>query len=178
MIWGRISNGWISMDYVTVGSQTTQSPVDTGTVSTDGSTLRIRSGAGSNYTITGYLNNGTRVEILEKKSVNGGTWGRVTKGWIMLDFVKLDSNTNSGSDNNTGSSDNSGNNVGTTTETKTGTVTLTSGTLNVRAGAGTNHRVVSYLVNGAKVTILETTVDDGVSWGRTATGWVCMDYIK
>ena len=173
MTWGRISSGWICMDYVAVSSETTTNKSVSGTVSTGGSTLRVRSGAGSSYTITDYLQDGSRVEILEQKTVNGSTWGRINKGWIMMDFVKLDSNNNSGS--NTG---NTGSNTGSTNTTKTGTVTLNSGTLNVRAGAGMNHRVVSYLVNGAKVTILETKVVDGMTWGRIATGWVSMNYIK
>lgn len=176
MTWGRISSGWICMDYVAVSSETTTNKSVSGTVSTGGSTLRVRSGAGSSYTITDYLQDGSRVEILEQKTVNGSTWGRIGKGWIMMDFVKLDSNNNS--DSNTGNSGNTGSNTGSTNTTKTGTVTLNSGTLNVRAGAGMNHRVASYLVNGAKVTILETKVVDGMTWGRIATGWVSMNYIK
>ena len=174
--WGRISSGWICMDYVTVTSQTTTTQKLMGTISTGGSDLRVRSGAGSNYTITAYLTDGSRVEILERKTVNGVEWGRVSKGWIMMQFVKLDSTDNSGSNNNSGN--NTGSNTGNTTTTITGTVKVTSGTLNVRAGAGTSYRVVSYLVNGAKVTILETKVVDGRTWGRISNGWVCMDYIK
>ena len=172
MEWGRISTGWICMDYVKVTSQTTTTQKLTGTISTGGSDLRVRSGAGSNYTIAAYLKDGTSVEILDRKTVNGVEWGRISKGWIMMQFVKLDSNDSSNSGNN------SGTDSGNTTTTKTGTVKLTAGTLNVRAGAGTNYRVVSYLVNGAKVTILETKVVDGRSWGRISNGWVCMDYIK
>ena len=180
MTWGRISNGWVCMDYVAVSSETTTSKKVYGTVTTDGSTLRVRSGAGSSYTIADYLPNGTRVEILEQKTVNGSVWGRISKGWIMMGYVKLDSADNSTGNTNSGSTNNSGNasNTGSTTTTKTGTVTLQSQTLNVRAGAGTNYNVVSYLVNGAKVTILETKDVNGVTWGRISNGWVCMDYIK
>ena len=183
MTWGRISTGWICMDYVTVTSETTTIKVITGTISTDGSSLRVRSGAGSNYTITDYLQNGARVEILERKSVNGVIWGRISKGWIMMQYVKLDNTENSDSD--TGNSGNTGSNAGDndssdtgSTTTKTGTVTLKSSTLNVRAGAGLGYKVVGYLVNGAKVTILETKVVDGMTWGRISNGWVSMDYIK
>ena len=180
MTWGRISNGWVCMDYVAVSSETTTSKKVSGTVTTDGSTLRVRSGAGISYTIADYLPNGTRVEILEQKTVNGSVWGRISKGWIMMGYVKLDSADNNTGNTNSGSTNNSGNasNTGSTTTTKTGTVTLQSQTLNVRAGAGTNYNVVSYLVNGAKVTILETKVVNGVTWGRISNGWVCMDYIK
>ena len=183
MVWGRISSGWICMDYVTVTSETTTTKTLTGTISTGGSSLRVRSGAGSSYSITDYLQDGSRVEILERKSVNGVIWGRVSKGWIMMQFVKLDttedSDSNTGSSGNTGSDTGSGDNSNTgSTTTKTGTVTLKSSTLNVRAGAGLNYKVVGYLVNGAKVTILETKVVDGMTWGRISNGWVSMDYIK
>lgn len=183
--WGRTSKGWICMDYVVVSTGNTDTKSVSGTVTTDGSTLRIRAGAGTNFAIAGYLNNGDRVEILEQKNVNGSTWGRIAKGWIMMGYVKLDgsdnsdSNTSTGNGNNAANSGNSGtNNDSATTTTKTGTVTLQSQTLNVRAGAGTNYNVVSYLVNGAKVTILETKDVNGVTWGRITNGWVCMDYIK
>lgn len=189
LTWGRISNGWICMDYVTVTSETTTTKPLTGTVVTGGTTLRVRSGPGSSYSITDYLQDGTRVEILERKKVNGVVWGRISKGWIMMDFVKLDSDDNADSntgnsgttdsntgnaDSNTGNTDNSNN----TTEKKVGTVTLKSGTLNVRAGAGTSYKVVGYLVNGAKVEILETKEVDGMTWGRVVNGWVSMNYIK
>ena len=176
MTWGRISTGWICMDYVTITSETTTTQKLTGTISTGGSDLRVRSGAGSNYTIAAYLKDGSRVEILDRKTVNGVEWGRISKGWIMMQFVKLDSTENPGTGGTTGGT--TGGNTGSTTTTKTGTVKLKAGTLNVRAGAGLTYRVVSYLVNGAKVTILETKTVNGTTWGRISTGWVCMDYIK
>lgn len=174
MEWGRISTGWISMDYVTVTSQTTTTQKITGTITA--TKIRVRSGAGNNYTILDYLYEGDKVEILDRKTVDGVEWGRISKGWIMMEFVKLDNNSGSG---NTGSNTgNTGSNTGSTTAPKIGTVKLTAGTLNVRAGAGMNYRVVSYLVNGAKVTILETKVVDGMTWGRISSGWVSMNYIK
>ena len=60
----------------------------------------------------------------------------------------------------------------------TGTVKLTSGTLNVRSGAGTGNPVVGSLKNGEKVTILETKMVGTVQWGRISSGWICMDYVK
>ena len=185
VVWGRTSQGWVCMDYVVVSSGNTDSKSVSGTVTTKDSALRIRAGAGTGFNIVGYLNNGDRVEILEQKDVNGSTWGRIAKGWIMMGYVKLDgsgdsnTNSNTGNDNNTANSGNNGTSTDSAnTTTKTGTVTLQSQTLNVRAGAGTNYNVVSYLVNGAKVTILETKEVNGVTWGRISNGWVCMDYIK
>ena len=176
MTWGRIATGWICMDYVTITSETTTTQKTTGTITA--TKIRVRSGAGGNYTIVDYLYQGDKVEILDRKTVDGVEWGRVSKGWIMMEYVKLDSTSNPGSSGNTGS--NAGGNTGSNTDssTKIGTVKLNAGTLNVRAGAGLTYRVVSYLVNGAKVTILETKTVNGTTWGKISTGWVCMDYIK
>ena len=96
--WGRISKGWISMDYVVLDSNTgnsdstnsdkTESKPATVTKTVKVSDLlRIRSGAGTSYKIVGVLYNGAKVEILETKTVNGVQWGRISKGWICMDYV-------------------------------------------------------------------------------------------
>ena len=55
----------------------------TGTV-TVSSTLNVRSGAGTSYSRTGSLTNGTKVTIIEEK--NG--WGKLLQGgWVSLDYV-------------------------------------------------------------------------------------------
>ena len=88
--WGRISSGWISMDYVVLDgadttTDTTPSTTQTKTITAD--CLRVRSGAGLSNTIVGYLYYGTKVEILETKTVDGMTWGRISTGWISMDYV-------------------------------------------------------------------------------------------
>lgn len=56
----------------------------TGTVKVN-SSLRIRSGPGTGYTITGKLKNGDKVTLIEEK--NG--WGKLQQGgWVSLDYVK------------------------------------------------------------------------------------------
>ena len=54
-----------------------------------GDYLRIRSGAGTSYSILGYLRTGDKVTILETKTVNGVKWGRINKGWISMEYVKV-----------------------------------------------------------------------------------------
>jgi len=85
--WGCTNQGWISMDYVDVGDSGNDG-TQTGTVIGNG--LNIRSGAGSDYPAVGSLNYGDRVTILEEKKVGDTTWGKISKGWISLDFVALD----------------------------------------------------------------------------------------
>ena len=42
--------------------------------------------------------NNTKVTITEKKTNGNMVWGRIDKGWISLDYVKLDSTASSGTD--------------------------------------------------------------------------------
>ena len=48
------------------------------------SSLNIRAGAGTNYARRGSLANGYTVTLLEVK----GSWGRISDGWISLNFVR------------------------------------------------------------------------------------------
>ncbi len=172
-VWGKISSGWISMDYVVLdkqntpndgGSSTQPSPVLTGTVNVQ-EFLRVRSGPGTSYSLTGYLKPKDRVEISERKTVNGMTWGKISSGWISMDYITLDSQGNSGSTEPTAP----------VVQTKT----VIADCLRVRSNAGTGNTIVAYLYYGAKVEILETkTAADGMVWGRISSGWISMDYVQ
>ena len=89
--WGKIDKGWICMDYVVLDSQSSSGSTTTqkvtGTVTAD--CLHIRKDAGTNNSIVGYLYYGNKVEILEtKKAADGSTWGRVSKGWVHMGYIK------------------------------------------------------------------------------------------
>jgi len=232
-VWGKITKGWISMDYVVLDkqSETTTPPADTvictGTIT--GTDVRIRSGAGTNYSIAGYFKKGEKVSITEKKTVGSTTWGKTAKGWVSMDYVKVDAQSNSGTTTTptvttvtgtvTGSDLRVRSGPGTSyttkaylskgtkvtiTEQKNGwgkisngwismdyvkldsqtgtpakqTKTVTADCLLIRSSAGTSNRVVGYLYYGAKVEITETTTAGGLSWGKTAKGWICLKYVK
>ena len=194
IMWGKTEKGWISMNYVKLDtgaskptnpsdpvdpstpttpstpSGGTQSDTVSGTVQVSGY-LRIRSGPGTSYTIVGFLANGDEVEILETQSVSGKIWGRISKGWISMSYVKT-SGQNSGT--NSGGTASGDTNPGGTV-TKTGTATMS---LCIRSGAGTNNKVVGYLAEGATVTVLETKDVNGITWGRIAKGWISLKYVK
>ena len=182
MEWGRISNGWISLDYVKLDTASnnndnnnnqTETPKWTGTV-VNCDFLRIRKGAGTNYAQVGQLSPGTRVSIFEKKTNGSMVWGRISNGWISLDYVKMDEETNNDSGN---SGNNEGNgNSGNSQQTITGTVKV-NGTLRVRSGPGTSYAVAGYLNNGATVTITEKKTVGSMVWGRISNGWISMDYV-
>ena len=52
--------------------------------------LNIRANPDANAEVVGVYGGGQEVTILEQKEVNGVTWGRTDKGWISMDYVKLD----------------------------------------------------------------------------------------
>ena len=112
--------------------------------------LNIRSGAGSDYSVVGHYYNGDRVEILETKTVGSTVWGKTDKGWVSMDYVKLD------------------------VEIRT----VTADSLTIRASASTSGKVVGYLYKGDKVTITETKTADGYTWGKCSKGWIALKYTK
>ena len=151
--WGRTKDGWISLSYV-YQDGTTGSKTGSGVVT--GSQLNIRSGPGTGYTSVGSYNAGDRISILEQFTYNGVTWGCTNKGWVSLQYVQMDG-VSTGND-------------------KTGTVT--GNELNIRSGPGTNYGTVGSLNSGDRVTILSTTVVDGVTWGNIDKGWISMTYVQ
>ena len=164
--WGRIANGWISLDYVTLSSQSggnstpdqgTTSSQNTGTVKSE---LRIRSEASTSGDVVGFLAAGAKVTILEKKTVGNTVWGRISNGWISLDFVSLDGSADAIPDKNQNA----------------GTRTVTAACLCVRSAAGTGNATVGYLYKGAKVTVTEIKTVAGEQWGKIPTGWICLTY--
>ncbi len=87
--WGKIDKGWISLDYVILDKQEPSSGIQQANIKTvSADCLRIRSGAGTTNKVVGYLYEGAKVEILERAKVGTVTWGRISKGWISLDYVK------------------------------------------------------------------------------------------
>lgn len=121
-------------------------------------TINIRSGAGSSYSVVGLLKRGTTVEILETKTVSGILWGRTSVGWIWItDNVTLETITTEAEK---------------LTYKTFGNVVCNG--LNVRAGAGSNYSVVGSLVNGDVVEILEQKTVSGNVWGRIEGGWILL----
>ena len=164
--WGRIDKGWISLDYVRLSGS---SQTITGRINVQ-EFLRVRSGPGTNYSIAGFLGPNDKVTITELRSVGGTAWGKIDKGWISMDYVIRDDGSSTTTQPSTGTTQPS------TSTQKTGTVTGSG--LRIRSGAGTTNRIVGVLGIGDRVTILETTDVSGTSWGRTAKGWICLDYVK
>ena len=82
--WGRTDKGWISLQYVQLDALVPEVVVKTVTADV----LRVRSGPGTSYAVAARLNKGTKVTILETKTVGDMLWGRIDQGWISMDYVK------------------------------------------------------------------------------------------
>ena len=150
--WGKTDKGWISMTYAYKTGNKGSNPCN-GVVT--GDTLNVRSGPGTGYNGVGSLNYGARVNILQRITVGGTTWGCTDKGWISMDYVYVD---------------------GTEGE-KSGTGTIIGDDLNIRSGPGTGYGSVGSLDKGDTVKILEQIKVGNTTWGCIDKGWISMDYV-
>ncbi|MDR2514484.1 MAG: SH3 domain-containing protein [Christensenellaceae bacterium] len=160
---GYVSAGYIVLDpgsnldgatpTPTPGAQT---PTLTATVrlSTNSSTLNMRSAPSSSASVVTWLNNGTQLGVLEQRSdgwlrvrTSGGLEGYVSAAYVTLSSIGTPTYT-----------------PGPTPTTQLGTVTASQ--LNVRAGASSSSAKVGTLNYGAKVKIL----GESLGWYRVEFG--------
>lgn len=195
-MWGRMNKGWICMTYVQLDSKDTGSGStgSGGTVTGETGTvynctgLNVRAGAGTKYTKVGRLAPGTKVQVLETTTVGSQKWGRISQGWVCMDYIKL-SGTTSGSGGSTtptptptptpdtGKEETPVQPEQTDKVNKTGVIIGTT-QLRVRETPGTQGKQVGTLNKGDKVVILETTKVGNAAWGRTEKGWIHMYYVR
>ena len=137
--------GWVSGDYIKVSSGSTSQPSTSTTKATVTATsLNVRSGAGTSYSVITKLPKGTVVDVLESAS-NG--WKKIktsggTTGWVSGEYLT------------TGSAGNSSTNNSTSQTSYKATVNTDS--LNMRKGAGTSYSVITKLSKGTVVDVLES----------------------
>ena len=183
VLWGRIEQGWICLDYIELSpvlpnitelpddsqdSDTPSTPVEPEDVPAgalyvgrviNADEVRVRSGAGTNNKVVTSLKRNTTVYVYEEKILNTIPWGRIDEGWICLTYVQKMPSAEDLANAVKG-------------------VVISNTNLNVRIAAGISNMAVNSLPKGTKVTVYETTVLNGVTWGRIDQGWVCMDYIQ
>lgn len=159
--------------------------------------LRIRSGPGTSHSTVGYLTNGTKVTILEEQTVETMVWGKITRGWVSMDYIQRDSQdipqtkptetipTQETTPDTTvpepTTQETSPIQTETTKEDSNPKVIpgiITADALRIRAGAGTDHKIVGFYYQNEEVIITETKEIDSVNWGKTRTGWINMDYVR
>ena len=160
--------GWVSGDYIKVSSGSTSQPSTSTTKATVTATsLNVRSGAGTSYSVITKLPKGTVVDVLESAS-NG--WKKIktsggTTGWVSGEYLT------------TGSAGNSSTNNSTSQTSYKATVNTDS--INMRKGAGTSYSVITKLSNGTVVDVLESASN---GWKKIKTsngtiGWVSGSYL-
>ena len=160
--------GWVSGDYIKVSSGSTSQPSTSTTKATVTATsLNVRSGAGTSYSVITKLSKGTVVDVIESAS-NG--WKKIktsggTTGWASGDYLTTGSAGNSSTDNSTSQ-----------TSYK---ATVNTDSLNMRKGAGTSYSVITKLSNGTVVDVLESASN---GWKKIKTsngtiGWVSGSYL-
>ena len=202
--WGKSTEGWIALKYTNFDSvsggnnagtdsgntgsndKEENKVIATGKVAVE-TKLNVRKGAGTGYAVVTRLSNGDAVEIYETKEIGSVTWGRIEKGWVSLEYVRLDKQEEEPEEPKPEETEPEETEPEETepeepkpeepeNKTITGTVKVDSW-LNVRSGAGTNYPAATRLYNGDKVEISQQTTINGITWGKTAEGWVSMEYI-
>lgn len=223
MQWGKIQDGWICLDYTnydavmngTEKAEPEDAPDDTDVPDTEETTepvllsgvvrvndaLRIRSGPGTGYSVVGFLFNGKEVDILEQQSDGTMIWGRISKGWISMDYVEIstiyeetvtepdplpqqepeqlpEEQPDDDQEQDTELSvpedpDDFTDDI----ESVSISGLVNADALRIRSGAGTGYQIVGYYYQNDAVVISEQVRIDSVYWGKTQKGWINMDYI-
>ena len=172
----KLSNGkigWASSDYINRMSNSNSNSQNGTSISGYGkvtaSTLNVRSGAGTSYSVVTKVYKGDKVNLLE--SLNG--WYKIKLsngkvGWVSSDYITKINNSNNDSSNNNSQSGTSISGYG----------KVTASALNVRSGAGTSYSVVTKAYKGDKVELLESS--NGwykIKLSSGKVGWASSDYI-
>ncbi len=166
--WYKISyngmDGYISATYLSVvnggnSSDTTPSGLGTGTVT--GSSVRMRTGPGTSYSIIDTLAKGTSITVISQS----GSWYEISyggyTGYMSGTYVSLNS-------------DNSNNN----SDSNLGTGIVTGSGVRLRTGPGTSYSIITNLNYGNTVTVTGTSGNwYSVDYNGTS-GYMSMDYIR
>lgn len=141
-----------------IGAMITPAFAVSGTVNTEGSTLRVRSQADTTGSVLAQLAHGTKVEVLT--AVENG-WYQIsvdnTTGYVSGDYLLVDE-TEAAS---------------LPVEAEPVYVQVTTSVLNVRSGPGTDYDKVGIVRSGQ---ILQATAENG--WYKVDNGYVSAEYVK
>lgn len=153
----------LTTEAAVVETQPAGIPATMGTVTRDD--LSICKDAGVEIDVEEYYNAGDRVEIHETKDIDGALWGYTGRGWILMDYVRMD-------DVPTGSDFDGSVIVSNGSYGVLGYGVVDLKTLNVRVGPGVDYSKIKEISQGIRYAYYETT--DG--WVRIGDGWVSTDY--
>lgn len=148
----------MTVSVLLLGAMITPALAVSGTVNTEGSTLRVRSQADTTGEILTQLSHGTTVEVLT--SVENG-WYQIsvdgTKGYVSGDYLVV----------------NEAEAASLPVEAEPVYVQVTTSVLNVRSGPGTSYDKVGSVRSGQ---ILKATAENG--WYKIDSGYTSAEYVK
>jgi len=190
--WARINDGWI----VDPQNSLSLNALDEITYTVTGAdTINVRDTAGGAKITT--LDKGAQVAITNLVIKGAKVWGEIEDigsngGWVQLDnlsegAISIQTQTpvqpekpgNSlilGSTGNTNNQGSDGFVNNTSGYRYTGKVIRTN-SVNVRALPSQTANLTTTLKSGAALVIYETTVSEGMAWGRCDAGWVYLYYV-
>ena len=159
------TTGWVSASYISIlqGSNSQSSYKAT----VNATSLNVRSGASTSYSVITKLPKGTVVDVIESAS-NG--WKKIktsngTTGWVSGQYLTSGVVNQPSTDNSTSQS------------SYKATVNATS--LNVRSGASTSYSVITKLSKGTVVDVIESASNGWkkIKTSNGTTGWVSGQYL-
>lgn len=134
-------------------------PVADIVVTVTGVEVNIRKGPGTDYGKVGTVAAGEQYTVTEVQQSGGYTWGKISAGWICLDYTNYDS-------------------LIASSKTFPWYGTVNSSGVNYRTGAGLGYSVVGQKNKGDAVTITEEKYASSLQWGKMSDGnWICLDYV-
>ena len=190
--WARVNEGYIYNPGQHLALEALDEKVHTLTGS---ETLNIRKNPTTDSDKIGQLEKGDQVTVTKLAVANDKVWGWAetkegAQGWIRLDYMSegayyvnetpaptnpAPASPNIGSTGNTGTGGFVNNSGG---YKYTGKVIRNGNTpLKVRSSASSGAGVTTTLKNGDSLVIYETTIADGMAWGRCDGGWVYLYYV-
>ncbi len=175
--WINLASKYVSRDDVpTLTEENNSTDLIATVINTD--SVRVRKSGSLYATVIGSLTRNTTVAVWEEDddwykvdSNQNGTYDYSSDGWVSGDYLDVRTGSMDGSSTVTDANGNQYETDG----TGKGIVANTYSGLNVRTGPGTGYATNGKLLPGTVVEILETA--NAGKWGRTAQGWVSMDYI-
>ncbi|MGF2716811.1 SH3 domain-containing protein, partial [Bacillus cereus] len=179
--WVRIDGGWIYNDSsyiktITSGGGNSNQGGNTGgntntggnqvqsgkKIKVNGNGVRIRSGAGQNYGVSGYASYGQEFDV----QVESNGWLKTSKGWIYNDSSYIQTIGQGG-----GNSNSNNNNV-----QQGKKIQVNGDGVRIRSGAGQNYGISGYASKGKTYTVQA----ESNGWVKVDGGWIYNDssYIR
>ncbi|MFC4320905.1 SH3 domain-containing protein [Litchfieldia salsa] len=157
-------NGWVASWLVKTSEAATPQPTSSSSVTSTVDDLRIRTGPGTSFQITGFINKGQSATFIEKNE----NWTKIklnnTVGWVSSQYLSASQAT---SPTPTETSSNTG---------KTGKITTNN--LNVRSQPSQTASIIGKLNNGETVPVTNATGDWIEISYKNQKAFVHKDYIN